>query len=146
MLSHLIATHLIDIQRWSWLKLVWFLPPLTPSPAKRAHQQIIARTKPSSTHERWMFCACREILEQITGASSLVFKKRVGQSMVRIFSCVISDPLHRHILFIVTPGYLWFPYLQILISLRGHCWPSKSTSTSSSNNIACVLSLLLHFD
>ncbi len=46
-------------------------PPPTPSWAKRA--QITARTKPSLTQERRIFCSFREILlEQIAGASSLV--------------------------------------------------------------------------
>ncbi len=48
------------------------LPPSIPSRAKMAYPQITARTKPSSTQERCIFCSCCEILEQIAGTSSLV--------------------------------------------------------------------------
>ncbi len=38
----------------------------------RCLNKITARTNPSSTHERCIVCACRELLGQIAGASSYV--------------------------------------------------------------------------
>ncbi len=76
-----------------------------PHLAKRTHLRITARTKPSSTKGRFMFCACREIQEQHTGASNHVTlsvnlkKKTVRPSMVRNLSyctCVISVSFHWH--------------------------------------------------
>ncbi len=51
--------------RLNWHEPIWFLPPPTPSRAKRTHLQNTARTKSSSTKERSIFCSCCEILEQV---------------------------------------------------------------------------------
>ncbi len=58
----------------------------TPSRARRAHLQTTARTKPSSTKERCLFCPCGEILEQTSSTPSL--------GTLRFYLQKTSVPIH----------------------------------------------------
>ncbi len=64
-------------------------------------------------HLRCIVCACREIVEQIVGASVSVFRKKItaGPSMVRNLSRSISSPLYRQFF---PSDYSWCQYTLVV--------------------------------
>ncbi len=86
-----------DFQRGSWPNPIWFVPPTTPSRAKRENLQTTARIKPSSTKGR---CISMSLVTSLVMSLSVsVFEKTIWPSIVRNHSCstcVISVPVHRH--------------------------------------------------
>ncbi len=106
-------TGLQGFLKCDWLKPVWFLPPPTPTE--------YCRTTASLAH----FLCVLEILEQIAGIlrhvtlSVYLQKLTDGPPAVRTLSwntCVISVTIYS--VFIVTPGYLYFPYISLVELLR----------------------------
>ncbi len=95
---------------------------------QRAYLPITARTKPSSTQARCLFCSCREILEQIGGTSTIVtlsiyLQKQLDRQWSEMFPAApvqILFPFIEIFLDTVTPYYLCFPYPQTLTSLCGY--------------------------
>ncbi len=70
-----------------------------------------------------VFCLDSEILEQTTSTPSVsIFKKQLDRQWSEIVPAVTAKILFLSIdifLYIVTPGYLQFPYFQRLVSLCG---------------------------
>ncbi len=107
-----------NFQRRSWSYPIWILPPPTPSRSMRAHLPITARTKPSSTKERCLFCPGGEILEQTSstprlGTHRFYLRKTVGPSLVRNLpssTCLTSVPIHWQLFSILLPQTIYvFP-------------------------------------
>ncbi len=104
-----------------------------PSRSTRAHLPITARTKPSSTKERCLFCPCGEILEQtsstpILGNLRFHLTKTVGPPLVRNLpcsTCVTSVPIHLQF-----SQYCYHRLLMFSLNTRspplicGYYWPS----------------------